>query len=175
MRRRPLFFEAKVVSESLVQAVERAILPVLARDGYDLVLLEYVPRAKVLRLYIDKELENKETAIAGSNVSLDDCQRVSRIVSDVMDAEGLSDGIDGRFTLEVSSPGLDRPLVKPKDFKRFVGRKVQLTTREVLDGRRKFAGALTSADDSGVQLDVEGSPRAIAYDVIERARLVPEF
>jgi ribosome maturation factor RimP len=161
------------MSDSLVQAIERAILPVLARDGYDVVLTEYVPRAKVLRLYIDREA--LEASADGSGISLDDCQRVSRIVSDVMDAEGLSDGIDGRFTLEVSSPGLDRPLVKPKDFKRFVGRKVLLTTREMLDGRRKFSGALTSADDSGVHLDVDGSPKDIAYTVIERARLVPEF
>lgn len=162
-----------VVSDSLVQAIERAILPVLARDSYDVVLIEYVPRAKILRLYIDRQAPDAGTHDSG--ISLDDCQRVSRIVSDVMDAEGLSDGIDGRFTLEVSSPGLDRPLVKPKDFKRFVGRKVQLTTRDMVDGRRKFSGALTSADDSGVHLDVDGSPKALAYDVIERARLVPEF
>jgi ribosome maturation factor RimP len=163
------------MSESLVQAIERAILPVLARDGYDLVLTEYVPRAKVLRLYIDKEAGAEVSADGASGISLDDCQRVSRLVSDVMDAEGLSDGIDGRFTLEVSSPGLDRPLVKPKDFQRFVGRKVQLSTREMLEGRRKFSGALTAADESAVKLDVDGKPWTIAYDVIERARLVPEF
>jgi ribosome maturation factor RimP len=161
------------MSDSIVQAIERAILPVLERDGYDVVLTEYSAKSKVLRLYIDKEAEKAQAD--GSGISLDDCQRVSRIVSDVMDAEGLSDRVDGRFTLEVSSPGLDRPLVRPKDFKRYVGRKVQLTTREMLDGRRKFSGSLTSADDSGVQLDVDGKPWAIAYQVIDRARLVPEL
>ena len=136
------------MSDSLVQAIERAILPVLARDGYELVLTEYSSKAKVLRLYIDKEAGAEVNADAPSGISLEDCQRVSRLVSDVMDAEGISDGIDGRFTLEVSSPGLDRPLVKPKDFQRFVGRQVQLSTREMLEGRRKFSGALTAASSS---------------------------
>lgn len=173
------------------QKVEQAILPVLARDGYELVLLEYVARAKIIRLYIDREpgaaptIVDEELASAGtaafagsnpgSGVTLEDCQRVSRLVSDIMDGEGFSDGIEGRFTLEVSSPGLDRPLVKPKDFKRFAGRKVTLTTREMLDGRRKFAGLLTQADDASVHLEVDGKPWVIAYDVIDRARLVPEF
>ncbi|MEZ0312439.1 MAG: ribosome maturation factor RimP [Myxococcota bacterium] len=163
------------MSDSLVQAIERAILPVLARDGYELVLTEYSSKAKVLRLYIDKEAGAEVNADAPSGISLEDCQRVSRLVSDVMDAEGISDGIDGRFTLEVSSPGLDRPLVKPKDFQRFVGRQVQLSTREMLEGRRKFSGALTAADEGAIKLDVDGKPWTIAYDVIERARLVPEF
>ncbi|MBC7792386.1 MAG: ribosome maturation factor RimP [Clostridia bacterium] len=184
------------MSELLVQKVEAAILPVLARDGYEVVLIEFLPRAKTMRLYIDREPSDREpgaapklvdeelssagtATFAGSNpgsvVTLEDCQRVSRLVSDILDGEGFADGIDGRFTLEVSSPGLDRPLVKPKDFQRFVGRKVQLTTREMLDGRRKFAGALTQADEASVHLEVDGKPWVFAYDVIDRARLVPEF
>lgn len=179
------------MSNSVEQKVEQAILPVLAREGYELVLLEYAARGKIMRLFIDREpgaakanpsgelssagTDALQVTNPGSGVTLDDCQRVSRLVSDIMDAEGFSDGIDGRFTLEVSSPGLDRPLVKPKDFKRFAGRKITLTTREMLDGRRKFAGVLTQADDASVHLEVEGKPWVIAYDVIDRAKLVPEF
>ncbi len=92
-----------------------------------------------------------------------------------MDAEGLSDRVDGRFTLEVSSPGLDRPLARPKDFKRYVGRKVQLTTREMLDGRRKFAGSLTSADDSGAPSMSMVLPGYCLSGHRARARLVPEL
>lgn len=163
------------MSEPLVQVIERAILPVLARDGYELVLTEFSSRSKVLRLFIDKEAGAEVTVDGSSGVTLEDCQRVSRLVSDMMDAEGISDGIDGRFTLEVSSPGLDRPLVKPKDFQRFVGRQVKVDTREMIEGRRKFSGALTAADDQAIKLDVDGKPWTLAYDVIERARLVPEF
>lgn len=151
--------------QGLVERVETAILPLLEHEGYELVLLEYVPRGRVLRLYIDH----------ANGVSLDDCSRVSRIVSDLMDGEGLTDAFEDRFTLEVSSPGLDRPLVRPKDFQRFVGRKVKLTTREALEGRRKFSGELLEAGAEGIRLDIDGKGCSIKYDAIERARLVPEF
>src|SRR5262245_33786016 len=110
--------------------IETAITPVLVAQGYELVLLEMQPRSKVLRLFIDKP----------GGVSLDDCTKVSRLVSDVLDGEGISERIPGTFNLEVSSPGLDRPLVRPADFQRFVGKKVNVTTKLPVDGRRKFGG-----------------------------------
>lgn len=146
--------------------VEQAVTPVLARDGYELVLLEYVPRSAILRLYIDRE----------GGVAIDDCQRVSQIVGDLLDAEGISDRIPGRYHLEVSSPGLDRPLVKPKDFQRFAGHEVTITTREpLLGGRKNFKGQLAQAGERECQVVVDGTSHTIPYDVIARAKLVPEL
>jgi ribosome maturation factor RimP len=145
--------------------VERAVLPLLSRQGYELVLVEYIPRQKTLRLFIDRE----------GGVSIDDCSKVSRLVSDVLDAEGISDSIQGHYNLEVSSPGLDRPLVKPGDFQKFVGREAKVETKEPIDGRRRFAGVLASADEAGIHMTIDGRPYAIAYGVIERARLVPDL
>mgnify|MGYP001395546163 FL=1 len=81
----------------------------------------------------------------------------------------------GKYTLEVSSPGLDRPLTRPKDFIRFVGSKAKLTTKEPTAGRHKFTGELLSATDLVIEIDVDGEPVEIAYDLIDRARVVPEF
>jgi ribosome maturation factor RimP len=146
--------------------VEQAVTPVLARDGYELVLIEYVPRSAILRLYIDRE----------GGVTIDDCQKVSHTVGDLLDAEGISDRIPGRYHLEVSSPGLDRPLVKPRDFQRFAGQAVNVTTREPLEGGRKnFKGQLAQAGDRECQVVVDGTSYTIPYDVIARAKLVPEL
>ncbi len=146
--------------------VEQAVTPVLARDGYELVLIEYVPRGAVLRLFIDRE----------GGVTIDDCARVSQTVGDLLDAEGISDRIPGRYHLEVSSPGLDRPLVRPRDFQRFAGQDVTVTTREPLEGGRKnFKGKLAQAGDRDCQVVVDGQPYTIPYDIIARAKLVPEL
>ncbi len=140
-------------------------MPVLERDGFELVLCEYVPRQKVLRLFID----------TARGVTVDDCADVSRLVSDLLDAEGISDHIDGRFHLEVSSPGLDRPLCKPRDFQRFVGKRAQVTTSALIEGRRNFAGELVAADDEQFVITVDGRRYAIAYARVDRAKLVPEL
>ncbi len=145
--------------------VEQAITPVLAREGYELVLCEYVPRQHILRLYIDQP----------NGVSIDDCSRVSRVVGDLLDAEGISDAIPGRYHLEVSSPGLDRPLVRPKDFQRFVGHAATITTSEPLAGRKRFTGQLADAGETEVRIVVDGAPYVIPYEAIHRARLVPEL
>ena len=145
--------------------VQEALSGLLEAEGFDLVLVEFVPRSRVLRLFVDKE----------GGVTLDNCTTVSHLVGDVLDAEVLDDSLKGKYTLEVSSPGLDRPLTRPKDFIRFVGSKAKLTTREPMAGRHKFTGELLSATDLVIQIDVDGEPVEIAYDLIDRARVVPEF
>ena len=137
----------------------------LARDGYEVVLIEFVPRQRILRLYVDHT----------GGVSLDDCVRISHLVGDVLDGEGISERIPGPYHLEVSSPGLDRPLVRPRDFQRFVGRRVQVTTRDLVTGRKRFQGVLAAADEHQIRIDMEGESFVIAYDVIVRAKLVPEL
>lgn len=151
-------------------AVADVVRPLLAREGYDLILVEFVPRSRILRLFIDREDAGAEVG-----VTIDDCSRMSRLVGDVLDGEGLSDSIGERYTLEVSSPGLDRPLTRPKDFRRFAGEEIKLTTTAALEGRRRFRGRLAAADENEVRLEVDGREYAIGYDIIERARLVPQF
>jgi ribosome maturation factor RimP len=156
--------------ETIGKRIEEAISPLLAHDGYDLVLVEYLPGPKILRLYIDRE----------GGITLDDCSRVSRIVSDLLDAEGLVEGaggVEGHYTLEVSSPGLDRPLVRPAHFQRFVGHNVVVAAVQPFAElkRRKVTGKLVEANEQGISVEAEGQVFSVVYDAIEKARLVPEL
>ena len=113
----------------------------------------------VLRLYLDKE----------GGVTLDDCAQVSRQLSAQLDAQDM---IAESYTLEVSSPGLDRPLAKETDFTRFAGHNVRLSTVAPLEGRRHFTGRLIGLMDGSVHLVLEGGQAvAIPRDQIDKARL----
>jgi len=155
---------------AVTEEVDRCVRPVLETEGFDLVLAEY--KAGVLRLYIDR------LGDGAAGVTIDDCTTVSHLVGDLLDAEGVSDQIAGSFSLEVSSPGLDRPLVRPTDFLRFVGHDTRVHTREPLSGCRKFTGRLLEADkapEGGILLEVDGEQCQIQYVAIHRARLVPNL
>ncbi len=144
------------------RALEALLEPAVSRLGYELVGVELHGRGRglVLRLYIDRE----------GGVSLDDCQRVSRQVSGLLDVE---DPIPGPYTLEVSSPGLDRPLFKEAHFRRFAGRKVRIRTDVPLEGRRNFRGVLRGVRGGEVIVEVDGTEYALPMERIEQARLVP--
>ncbi|MEL6545840.1 MAG: ribosome maturation factor RimP [Myxococcota bacterium] len=161
------------MSHPIAEMVGDKVRPLLAREGFDLILVEYVPRSHILRLFIDREDEAGDSDEEG--VTIDDCSSMSRLVSDVLDGEGFSDRIDGRYTLEVSSPGLDRPLTRRKDFQRFEGQEAKVQTKEALDGRKRFTGKLGEAGDEEFRILVDGREFTIRYDVVDRARLVPEF
>jgi len=149
----------------LILQLKRSLLPVLSSLGVELVDLEYrrERRGWVLRLYIDRE----------GGVSLQDCQRVSEHVGDILDVEDL---IDHPYSLEVSSPGLDRPLVKETDFERFAGRTVKISTREPVGNRSNFRGRLMGVDNHQVRIQLEeGEVLHLPAESIAKARLVPEF
>ncbi len=132
--------------------------------GYELVGIEYFPTGHhyILRVYIDQE----------AGITLDDCETVSHQVSALLDVE---DPIRGQYTLEVSSPGLDRPLFTPEHFSRFSGRRVKLRLASPLNGRRNFKGRLQGLDDGNVLLEVDGAQLSLPLEDIEKARLVPEI
>jgi ribosome maturation factor RimP len=140
------------------------IEPVVAGLGYELVGVEYhsAGRHGLLRVYIDME----------GGVTVDDCARVSHQVSGVLDVE---DFIRGRYTLEVSSPGLDRPLFTVADFDRFRGRDVRIRLDAPLDGRRKFSGRLVGTENGCVRIQMDEGEFSLPLVRIEQARLIPDI
>ncbi len=134
--------------------------PLVEGEGMEIVDIEFRHEGsrggRVLRLYLDKE--------GGPNV--DDLSRVSRQLSELLDAE---DTIDGSYTLEVSSPGINRPLKKPAHFARFVGKRIRVRTRDLIDGRRSFLGILGQVVDDSVILTQEGKRYQIPFSMIEKS------
>jgi ribosome maturation factor RimP len=148
----------------ILARIEPAVNGIVESSGMELVHAEIRREGGrlVLRLYIDKE----------GGVTLDDCARVSRLVSAQMDAE---DPIPDRYTLEVSSPGLDRPLNRDRDFARFAGHQVRVSTAAPLEGQRNFAGRLQGLAEGIVRLVLEGGREvAIPRDLITKARLADD-
>jgi ribosome maturation factor RimP len=137
--------------------------PAVERLGYELIDLElrFSGRQGALRLFIDRP----------EGVGLDDCEKVSRAVSALLDVE---DPIPGHYDLEVSSPGLDRKLTKLAHFQRFTGETLKVQMRFPIEGRRRFRGRLLSADDKNIVLEVDGTQHRLPLATIDSARLVPE-
>ncbi len=132
--------------------------------GYELVGVEYRRGADsgLLRVYIDQD----------EGIMLDDCVAVSRQVSAMLDVE---DPLKEAYQLEVSSPGMDRPLFVKEHFERFAGSKVRVKLRMKLHGRRKFEGVLKGVQDENVVLEMDDEMEYLPLDQIDSARLVPEF
>lgn len=128
----------------------------------------------VVRVFIDREVEADAGAPGGgSGASLDDCERVSRRLSLLLDVE---DPIESSYTLEVSTPGLDRPLRRERDYERFAGRLAKVQTKEPISGRRRFAGRISGLKGGHVELTTdEGERFAIPFAKIEKARLEVEL
>jgi ribosome maturation factor RimP len=141
------------------------LTPVVADLGLECLGVEYSPSHgnALVRVYI----EAPERA-----VTVDDCEAVSRQVSATLD---VNDPIPGRYTLEVSSPGLDRPLYTPQQFARFAGREAKLEVNLAIDGRRRFQGPIRAVEGGDVILEQDGSPVRIAHANIHKAKLVPDY
>jgi ribosome maturation factor RimP len=161
------------MTTDLASIITTLVTPILADLGVELVELEFKRegQGQLLRLFIDKP----------GGVTLDDCIAASREVSATLDVE---DPISSPYRLEVSSPGIDRPLKKPADFARFAGQVVKIKTRELLDPdgrghrRKTFNGELLGLEGSQVRLrltDKRGGEISIALDDIEKANLQPIF
>lgn len=149
-----------IQSDNLITLLE----PTVERLGYAVVDIEYHPQGRnsVLRVFIDKS----------DGITLDDCTTVSHQISGVLDVE---DPISGAYELEVSSPGLDRPLRKAADFEHFAGRQVKLKTRALVNGRRRYRGTLIGLEEEQIVLDVAGERLSFARIGVDTIRLVPEL
>jgi ribosome maturation factor RimP len=156
-----------VGQESVVERARRALEPVLVRDGYELVDVEWVRGGGrfTLRVLIDRP----------GGVNIDDCQLVSRTIEPILDVE---DFIEPAYDLEVSSPGLDRPLRTPEHFARHAGQRIQVKAYGPVAGtapgspaRKSWTGALRGFSDGAVLVDVDGVLHRIPHDQIAKAHL----
>jgi len=141
--------------------VEELIEVPIESLGYELVGVEYIKNGRdtVLRLYIDAE----------QGISLEDCERVSHQVSGILEVE---DPISTAYSLEVSSPGFDRPLFKARDFERFTGSNVKISTKLPIQGRRNFKGVLQGFENGEVIVLVDGEEYALPLTKLAKARLL---
>jgi ribosome maturation factor RimP len=148
------------ISEQVAGLVEQS----LEDMGFELVDVEYlsVHGKWVLRLYIDKE----------GGVTIDDCARVSREMGDLID---VKDVIVHEYILEVSSPGLDRPLKKEKDFKRAIGKKIKVKTATAMEGRRNYIGYLRNFQEGILYMELENGRIHLPWEDVDKANLVYEF
>jgi len=144
--------------------LDQIIEPVVTGLGYELVGTEFLSQGRhsVLRIYIDQ----------ADGITVDDCETVSRQISAVLDVE---DPIQGNYTLEVSSPGLDRPLFTVEHFIRFLGSRVSIRLRTPLESRRKISGVIKSVENDVITLAGEEKDFNVPFDVIDKANLVPDF
>lgn len=148
----------------VTQSVTELIEPGLLADGLELVDVEFKKEGKnwILRIYIDRE----------GGVTLADCQKVSRLAGDLIEVEEI---IEPVYTLEVSSPGLNRVLKKEKDFLKYSGKKIYLQCHAPMDGRKKFTGILTGFIDQSIHLEVDGQHYTIPLNLVAKANLVIEI
>ena len=141
------------------------LAPLIADLGLELVGIEFSPGrgGSLLRVYVDAPERP---------VTIDDCERASREISALLD---VNDPVAGRYTLEVSSPGLDRPLFTPDQFRRFVGEAVKINVNLPLDGRRRFHGTIREIDGDRITIEQDGEAVEIVHANIAKARLAPDY
>lgn len=145
------------------EEVSRAIGAIVEELGYECVHVAWVTESaqSVIRVYID--------SLGGISVS--DCERVSRAVNRYLDGQDVSE-LSGRYYLEVSSPGLERPLFTFADYERFRGKEVRIKTHELIEGRKAHMGVIADSSATAVTLETEEGRRVIPFDAVARATLV---
>lgn len=153
------------MSKPRVEDVVREIAePVADALGLELVDVEYIKEGGswFLRIYIDKP----------QGINHEDCQSLARKVSDILDGK---DPIPYSYTMEVSSPGIERPLKKPCDFVKFKGRKIRASTFAAIDGQKEFAGVLEGLEDEKILINSNGKQFSLPLDAVARVRLDADF
>ena len=145
----------------LEQRIEEIIGPAVQDLGFEVVRVQLLgghnPRLQIMA-----------EPIVGDNMTIDHCATISRTVSAILDVD---DPIEGAYTLEVSSPGLDRPLVKIRDFERFAGFEARIETNEAVDGRKRFRGRLSGVEGENIAIEMDGEDMSIPFPLVLRAKL----
>ncbi len=148
----------------IIKKIVNLLEPILDERGYELVDVEYLSKHGkwILRIYIDKN----------GGITIDDCAQVSEEFGDLLD---IKEVIKHEYVLEVSSPGVNRPLKKEKDFTRAIGQKIRVTISAPINGRRNFKGYLQGFQDRTLHLEIDGKRISLPWQEIEKANLVYEF
>jgi ribosome maturation factor RimP len=147
---------------SLAERVESRITPTIESMGYDIVRVEITGKEPlVLQIMVERQDEKQ--------LDVEDCASVSRAISALMDVD---DPIDDAYTLEVSSPGLDRPLVRPQDFDRFAGYEAKVEAERLINGRKNFKGRLIGLEENVVKISVDDTVMEVPIVDIKRAKLL---
>jgi ribosome maturation factor RimP len=160
----PIFYWWVVNLSNKTVKLEELLRPGVEALGYELWGLDYQSHGRhtMLRVYIDSD----------KGIGVDDCAKASHQISGVMDVE---DPISGEYNLEVSSPGMDRPLYTLAQFKEYIDSDVSIRLRTSFEGRRKFLGRLMGVEDGDVVLMVEEHDYLLPFDQIDKANVVPRF
>lgn len=161
---------AGIAQESVADRARQLLEPILERDGFELVEVEWQREGGtwVLRLYVDR----------AGGIGIDDCQAASRLVETILDVE---DFIEPAYSLEVSSPGVERPLRKPADFQRFAGQRAKVRAFAPLGSapgqapRKQWSGTLRGFADGAVEIEVDGKVHRIPVDRVAKAHLEYDF
>jgi ribosome maturation factor RimP len=147
-----------------VEELQQLLAPVIEALGFELWGVEVMtrPRHSLLRIFID----------SANGITVDDCAEVSRHAGSALD---VADPIKGAYTLEVSSPGWDRPLFVPAQYRRYLGERVKIRLAHLIDGQRNVNGTLTGADAGGVEVEIAAEQRVrVPFGAIRKANLVGE-
>ena len=153
------YFWAMVIDRTVSRIWEVAT-QIADGEGMEVVEVELRPegsrRGRVLRLYLDKH----------GGLNIEELGRVSRQLSELLDTQDI---VEGSYTLEVSSPGINRPLKKPEHFQRFIGKRVRVRTGDMIEGRRSFLGILNEVTGEKIKIEVEGKQYEIPFSMIEKS------
>lgn len=152
------------MQEEIKEKIKKIIEIPILKKNIELVNLEWrrERRGWVLRIFIDKP----------GGVTIEDCAKISEIVGEILDREDI---IHHSYVLEVSSPGIERPLVKKEDYERFKGEKAKITLKTPVSGRKNFTGIILGIKENLVQIEVEGKVWELPLDNIKKANLRPEI
>ena len=153
-------------NDTQTKRIREVAEPVLTGLGYDLVALELTVEhgRKIVRLYIDRLGDASDRSAVG----IEDCVAATRELSPVFD---VAEVMEGRWELEISSPGINRPLARPQDFERYAGQKVAVRTFEKVGDRRNFLGTLLGMDGEEIRIDVDGQERRVPLAEVMKAHL----
>jgi len=167
----PIFYFRSLRADMETEAIAARVAPALAELGLECLGVEWNAGhgGGLLRVYIDS-LQHDDGAV--NAVSVDDCEAASREISALLDVE---DPIAGHYVLEVSSPGIERPLFNAAQFARFVGEEAKVTLKLPREGRRRMRGRIAAVEGKHIGMDVDGTRIDIAEDEIESAHLVPDW
>lgn len=159
-------------AENIERLIEELCLPIAERLGLEVVQVRFLTQRgrATVRIIVDRERGDGKP---GSGVNVDDCADLSRGLSAILDEDESL--IDVEYTLEVSSPGLERPLVKLADYERFSGDEARIKTSAAVGGQRNFKGILRGISEDSIVLEEDGLRKAIPFELIVKANLIPRL